>query len=290
MYEPFMHSIADGVLAYNRISKWELHLQHICNPNSVGEAVAEAAPEKGDIFIWIGFPGKNRVGFGSLTKRGVRTVYVNAEPQSNCFHEAMTPGVSEVWTYSWRNIDRCKPPGNSFLQRYVPPGFLGDIPYTVHPSASPQAIFFGDPQWRRACYKVLQQQLGKAMQSINHIWSRDAFHKFIRENSLFVHLHKDCDKQGPVTAARMSQLISAGAIIISMHSYPRDANEYDGIINFTSVEKMHSVYANISSLSREERSELGSMSRAAFAERFAADVIFRRAGIYKLMDKMLRHG
>jgi len=289
MYEPFFLTMAQGVLSYKRSSEWKLHLQHICNPDSVGNAVFEAAPRKGDIFIWIGHPGSYSVGFKSLQKRGVHTVFFQPEPMSNCIKAALMPGASEVWTYSWRNIEQCAPPDKSFVQRYVPSGFLQHIPQTVHPAQSPPPTLFGDPKWRKECYNLLQRQLGRAkMRTIYNVWNSTAFQSFIQQNSLFFHLHKTCEQAGPVTAARMSNILSAGAIVISMSSYPKDAKEFDGLIIFASLEKMHRVYANISSLSSKERSEMGNKLRGAYARRFAPAAIFRRAGIYKLMDELLR--
>merc|ERR1719433_1558853 len=101
MYEPFFTTMAEGFLSYERSSKWKLHLQRICNLESVGKAVDEAAPQKGDIFVWIGQVGRLNAGFASLQKRGVHTVFFETEPESNCNKGAQTPGVSEVWTYSW---------------------------------------------------------------------------------------------------------------------------------------------------------------------------------------------
>merc|ERR1712008_483123 len=103
--------------------------------------------------------------------------------------------------------------------------------------------------WRRECYKFLQGHLERVMRTTYNVWDSTAFQRFIRQNSVFLHLHKACRRDGHVTAARMSNLLSAGAIVISMSSYPKDAKEFDGLVIFASLEKMNRVYANISSLS-----------------------------------------
>lgn len=94
---------------------------------------------------------------------------------------------------------------------------------------------------------------------------------------------------GLLIATRMSNLFSAGAIVISMPSYPKDQQEFDGLMVFASLEKMSTIYANISSMSRKERSDMGNKARDAYAQRFAPAAILRRAGIDKMMDELLRN-
>jgi len=124
------------------------------------------------------------------------------------------------------------------------------------------------------------------MQTSYGVWSNTMFARYIQENSIFLHLHKRCETNGPVTAARMSNLLSAGAIIISMVSHPSDEKEFDGLVIFAPIQQMQPIYANISLLSREARRDMGNRIRAAFAKRFAPAAIFRQAGIYNLMDRL----
>merc|ERR1712008_106566 len=58
---------------------------------------------------------------------------------------------------------------------------------------------------------------------------------------------------GLLTAARMSNLFSAVAIVISMPAHPKDRQEFDGFMIFASLEKMSKIYANTASMSRKEQ-------------------------------------
>lgn len=94
---------------------------------------------------------------------------------------------------------------------------------------------------------------------------------------------------GLLIATRMSNLFSAGAIVISMPAHPKDRQEFDGFMIFASLEKMSKIYANAASMSRRELSEMRNKSRDACAQRFASAASLRLAAIYKLMDEMLRN-
>jgi hypothetical protein len=282
MYMPFMNTLSEGFL---HAPRWNLSQRHIKSEELVKQMVEEAAPRRGDIFVWVGHPGSKSVNFQALQKSGVHTVYVNLEPESNCKHTSK-PGLSEIWTYTWKNIDDCAPVDKTIMQRYVPSGFLQHSTNTIHQQSHIQANFLGEPAFRGNCYKLMAASFGQALEATNSVWSDAEFQEYIRLHSIFVHLPKACETRAPVTAARMSQLLSSEAFVISMNAYPKDEAEFEGLVTFVPLEKMHEAYVNISSLSAEERRVHASKMRRAYAERFAPSTIFERAGVYNLLDKL----
>jgi len=282
MYMPFLTTFVEGFLHADR---WKVNQQHIKSTEIIKRMVEDATPAKGDIFVWVGQPGSDIVDFQALQKSGVHSVFVNLEPESNCRYR-LKPGLSEIWTYSWKNIDDCEPADNVVMQRYVPSGFLQHSTKTIHQAAHLQASFFGQPGYRKNCYELIEHQFGDALEATSNVWSDAEYQEYIRLHSIFVHLPKFCQEKAPVTSARMSSLLSSEAFVISLHGYPKDEAEFQGLVTFAPLEKMYEAYVNISVLSAAERRAKASRIRKAYAKRFAPSSIFERAGIYNLLDRL----
>jgi len=283
MYMPFTNTLVEGFLHAGR---WNINQQHISSGDLVKRKLEEAAPRSGDMFVWVGHPASELVDFLALQKRGVHTVFVNLEPESNCVQAEQKAGLSEIWTYTWKNIDNCMPAHDAFVQRYVPSGFLQHSPNTNHQATHLQASFLGQPAFRKSCYDMIQHQFGNALEATTDVWDDAAFQKYITLHSIFVHLPKGCEVEAPVTAARMSSLLSSEAFVISMHAYPKDEAEFRGLVTFVPLEKLYEAYVNISSLTAEERRRKASDIRTAYAKKFTPSTIFQRAGVYNLLDKL----
>ena len=57
-------------------------------------------------FVWVGIHGLERVPWGELRARGVRTVYYQTEPIGRCPFTNST--VDELWDFAWFNLEKCQ--------------------------------------------------------------------------------------------------------------------------------------------------------------------------------------
>ena len=154
------------------------------------------------------------------------------------------------WDYSWHNLDACAAEGTSQapVLRYLPPGYLQ---FPSHPTTAvvagvvadaprgrrkkpPVLIFPGQPMFgslRTRCWFRLKRRLGHRLQYVYNVWNDTMFaREIVGRYNLSLNLHRECgDAQQPLEAFRISQLVSAGRLVISERSYPRDEAEYQGI-------------------------------------------------------------
>ena len=84
---------------------------------------------------------------------------------------------------------------------------------------------------RTRCWWSLKRRLGHRLQYVYNLWNDTMFERaIVGRYNLSLNLHRDCgDSQQPIEAFRVSQLVSAGRLVISERSYPRDEAEYKGI-------------------------------------------------------------
>lgn len=107
----------------------------------------------GDLFVWLGWLGSDRVPWSALARRGVRTVYYRTEPmQVACPPSSWL--LAETWEYTFANMKACRNSKGPVVSRYIPPGAaraqsqaLGDGQYS-RPSAMnfterPSLVFIG---------------------------------------------------------------------------------------------------------------------------------------------------
>ena len=132
------------------------------------------------------------------------------------------------------------------MLRYLPPGFVqpASHPYAAAVTGAvaprgrhkkpPAIIFPGMPTYgslRTRCWFRLKRRLGHRLQYTYNLWNDTMFaREIVGRFNLSLNLHRECgDGQQPLEAFRISQLVSAGRLVISERSYHRDEAEYHGI-------------------------------------------------------------
>ena len=107
--------------------------------------------------------------------------------------------------------------------------------------------------------------------------------------AVHLNLHKSCERSANPVVFRTSIFLSRGATVISEHSHPSDEVEYAGLIHFATVAQIPAVlerewipaqpptpFGDRRRRSMQVRAEV----REQYAERFAPQRIFERAGVY----------
>jgi len=173
------------------------------------------------------------------------------------------------------------------LYRYVPTGFRPNRTAAVHPDHRPKVSFFGTVKFRVACWGEVRRQLGLALQIGFGIWDDTTFYNYIKNHSMFVSVAKGCERQY-VPAARMSDLLSSGGIVISMRCHPDDERMFRGLVTFVEFSQMGAAYERIASMSGQERQQVAANIKSEYAKRFAPSAIFERARVYELLDRLRR--
>ena len=128
-----------------------------------------------------------------------------------------------------------------------------------------------------------------------NVWSEDAFVAFLRaaNDTAFTHLHKSCDEvlEGgaawrPLPAFRDAALLNAGRLVISERCDEDDEREFAGLVDFVELRDIAREYRRVT---RVPVGELRSLLRSRyddFVRRFDPVLLFRRAGIYDLLDEL----
>jgi len=282
MMEAFYLTLMTGfTVACNR-GAWQLDFQVVKN-QAFPAAIEKVGFQKGDVFVWIGFHYAPEIDWQRLRHKGVYTIYVDTE---QC-----PPKVDsdEIWLFHWMSFDRCPLP-NRPMYRYVPTGFRPNRASAVHLDYRPKVNLFECVQCRVGCWGELRRQFGASLQTNSGVWVADdtTFANYIKTRSVFVTVPKVCAEGMYVPAARISDLLSSGVFIISLRSYPDDERMFRGLVNFTEFDKMGAVYQRIANMSGQERQRMAATIRSEYAKRFAPSVIFERANIYALLDRLRR--
>ena len=167
-----------------------------------------------------------------------------------------------------------------------------------HSEGPPRLAFFGNVgnnTWgnRSACWRALKHTLpaGALASSFSSWTSREGTARALGAlGGIHLNLHRWCGNvSSPVAfeAFRAALLLSAGAVLISERSHPRDEAAFSGMVTFASLQDIPRMYARISRLSREQRQAMGDVARARFERSFTAVQVFERAGIYAQLDSWL---
>lgn len=287
MYKPAMSTLRRGLEAYANATRWKIEYRYIAD-NVAGE-LANLNLRRGDVYIWIGVEGNGMVPWAMLRGRGVYSIYYQTEPVFTCAYSKKD--VDELWDYSWRNIDACDKRADKPGQRLIPPGFQEGVGRSIQSPGLPKLNFFGGPQYRGACYdRAIAIFKASNIQLVKEygIWSDEAFARYIKSHGVFFNLHKNCEgDSAPVEAFRMACLLSAGAIVLSVHSFAKDEAQFKDLIDFAPMEAMVAQYNRIASMSQVQRQEISDRRAASFQEKFQPAAMFQRAGIYSLLDRLL---
>ncbi|KAL1496880.1 hypothetical protein AB1Y20_014461 [Prymnesium parvum] len=237
---------------------------------------------RGDWFVFIGPELVDKVPWARLRAQGVHTVWYSTEPFDGCSSVAS----DEVWSYTWRTVERCR--GSLQMYRYVPPGALRVAGAEVAAAAGGDTpvVLFGFPHFksgRGACYAFLERSLGaRRLSATFSVWNNSALLLWWEEvgrRATHLTLHKHCRLDGhsstqPLESFRLSILLSLGATVISEHSYPRDEQEYAGLVTFGTLQE-------IPRLLNEPKAPRSAVDIARrFRRRFSPTAILERAGVY----------
>lgn len=234
---------------------------------TIGNRVRVSDIPYNSTFVWVGVVGRERVPWGELRARGARTVYYQTEPINVCpFTKAK---VDELWDFAWFNIEKCQRNPSSPVLRYVPIARQTWTP-TLVPNISANLLqFFGDAMTRTACYRNIDREW--KVQSQLGVWDETGFERYIRKSpGVFLNIHKQCAKTGPVTF-RNSLLLSTNGVVVSARCHPKDEKMYEGLILFVND------VANITRAAVEAHLRTRNMS--LFSERFDARTILQKAGL-----------
>ena len=269
-----------------------------------------ASLRRGDTLIWVGAVGIRSQPWGSLRARGVRAVLYQTEPRDlrrqseRC--QFLNGTVSEMWDFSWSNIDRCASSLWAPRLRYIPPGYLGrpGLRASSPTLNSKTMLFIGtltdvNAKERRRTYRSLKQRLGGRLQHTSeqgehqricpgcelmspvlcladNAWNNTAIAALMQRFDIFLNLHKDVYAARPVTF-RNAVLLTEGKLIVSERAYAKDETEYEGMILFSDdiVSDYHRLVDDVDVATQFLR-----RSSEKFPARFAPVELFRRAGIY----------
>jgi len=269
--------------------------------------------QSGDIFVWLGVIDKKlfdeslpalrtvfasstmnvldvqresilsaRTLFRKLRSKNVYTVYYQSEPVVDCQEGRWD--VDEMWDFSFANMEMCEKTGAGPKQRYVP---LAALPTrrTVQYAQPGPLLFFGQASFgtRGRCWAQLKSHLHDKLQMEYSAWNDDAYQTVLDRSNIYLNIHKLCGNSAQPITWRNAKLLNAHALIISEHSYPKDEEQFAGLIDFTDLEKIPDKYGELAAMSQTERQNLADSRAEMFSKRFAPEVIFQKAGIYDLM-------
>jgi len=143
---------------------------------------------------------------------------------------------------------------------------------------------------RSACWSLIQQNLAPTIEmvSITGIHNDRLAQQAIANYSIHINLHKECTTENamiPFEGFRASQLLSAGAIVISQHAAKQDELPYHGMVHFVSPGRIAETFKRITSLKQEARREMGDKARALYRKKFNASVTFQESGINTMLKQ-----
>jgi hypothetical protein len=288
MYEPAWSTLLAGFEAYPRRAELSSVRFELQNASRLRNATADL--KRGDLFVWLGDFRRGRPDADALRRRGVHTVHYRSEPREYC-NALYLKGMLETWEFTHDNMN-CKFLGAP-LSRFVPPGAL-PAPAVSHPAhtLAPLASPISKQQKARwECLNTIKQLLpnGK-VKLISNVWTEAAWVRATAITSVWFSVHKRCNNSvpQPFESFRASTLLRYGRLLLSERSHAQDERAFAGIVRFLKVEDIPREYLRLAALSQAERTALGEASRSEFASRFDPAVLFRQAGIYELLDKLLQ--
>lgn len=230
----------------------------------------------GSTLVWVGSVYLERVPWGALRARGVRTVHYQSEPMTaaKC---ARLPQVDEVWDYSWHNIDVCsqaiaRPP----RIRYVPIAVQSYAPRAEPKLWQRTVTFFGSRAFRNeTCPAMLQMaaltRRGWRLRDEYRVWSMEALRAHAANSSgVYVNVLKRCEPTA-LPAFRYALLLSMGAAVVSQRCYAKDEAEYAPNVLFLDDLR--------SATTRAVAKHLSQRDLRRWRARFAPRQVLARAGL-----------
>jgi len=232
------------------------------------------------IFIWIGDYHAPKVPWNLFKRKKIYTIYYQSEPWNE--NKKWNFNAHEIWDYSLRNVNKIKKRvKESKIVRFVPPGYLESEKIIQKSSNDIKLVFFGDARWRPQ-YKHMKDIFNDTLINERNVWNKNAFNNFINKPyvSIFLNLHKH-NNCLCVESVRMSQLLSAGALIISEKSDPLDENIFKDYVIFTDDYKNE--YNKLINMSLQDRQEKADGILAKYMMDFSPRSIFERANIKEII-------
>ena len=230
------------------------------------------------IFIWVGEYHAGRVPWKQFKQKNIYTIYYQSEPWNE--GKKWNFDAREIWDYSMRNVVEIKKRvKNSKVVRYVPAGYLDSNKFIL--SEKNKLVFFGDKRWRPQ-YPAIKNKLKDKLVNIFNIWNIKQFNDFIKKDGvgIFLNLHKH-NKCICVESLRMSQLLSAGGLVISERSSQLDENMYKDIVIFTN--DFEKEYNKLMGLTLEDRMCLADKNLEKYKKEFSPRLIFERAKVNEII-------
>mmetsp|Transcript_37248 Transcript_37248/g.104590 ORF Transcript_37248/g.104590 Transcript_37248/m.104590 type:complete len:366 (+) Transcript_37248:91-1188(+) len=194
----------------------------------------------------------------------------------------------EIWDYSHANLDNYPESWRRVKNRYVPPGYARALDFGVSVAKQGTHVkniaFLG--QWgvrrdyRGAPLEPLYREVfGTKLVSKNDIHTAEDFTGFFTEYPVQLVTYRNencCPSTNVLLAFRMAQLISNRACVISPPAYPRDEEEWHGIVHF--AERSH--IANLFDEKSRDVSNCQKQSFDKFKNKFKPLSILKRSGFF----------
>jgi hypothetical protein len=270
-----------------------------------------ASLRRGDLFVWVGAYARD-VPWKQLRARGVRTMYYRTEAAEACLDNDPRAEASdeapiapdETWEYTWTNVHNastCPHVASLPTSRFLPPGAVETPRVRRKRSAvpTPAPIFFVGQSWlgptRGACLSQLERELPpNTLRRESAAWTAEMFRKLIKYSRItaVVNIHKHCsDASQPLETFRVAAMCNYGVLVLSEHSDPRDEAAYAGLVLFAPVRDLSVAYRRwIAPLSTDELIGRINATMAEFAARFDPTLLFRRAGVDQLLERLYAAG
>ena len=223
MYEPFINTCS-------QICK-SLYKDYNCVIGKAPEL--EKIGKEGDILIYIGH--RTWPNFDLLKKKGVKTIFYWTEP---CTFNIQ---VDEMWLYGQQLFNDQLTFTKDKIIKFVPILYEPELPIMDYSKDSKLELVFlghieGRPKHKRDIVESIEN-----FKIICNLWNNKSYNHFITNHRcIFLNLNKDDSKYIP--SARISKILSHGGIIISEHCSPVDEELYEGLVYFTSVDKIKDLY------------------------------------------------
>jgi hypothetical protein len=297
MFQPVVDTLADMLHGY---ATEHGDVQFDQAAVRASEIASRTAPlQLGDLFIWVGALGAERVPWMELDAVGVRTVYYRTEP---IIRPCPPPRwrLSETWEYTRAHVGSCKRDGAP-LSRYIPPGALGTaLPVGELPD-SKELIFLENmrapsrrsshAQRGRHCFDVLRRKFSRegrnALRAEAQIWPEAQFASLMRQHAIFLTLHTACDTPDqPIEALHVCKLLEYGRLVIAERSNAADERMFAGLVTFGNVSEIGELYSSIMQMPLRERAALAESRKQAFRDRFSPHRLLNESGARALLDRI----
>jgi len=194
----------------------------------------------------------------------------------------------EIWDYSHANLDNYPESWRRVPNRYVPPGYARALDFGVSVAKQDTHVenigFLGE--WRRRrddkgalLYPMYREVFGAKLVTGDNVHTAEDFIRFFTDYPVQLNTYKGencCPSTNALSAFRMAQLISNRACVISPPAYPRDEEEWHGIVHF--AERSH--IANLFDEKSRDVSNCQKQSFDKFKNKFKPLSILKRSGFF----------